>query len=297
MTGNPRQVASGDRHALSAWALAWPRRLHGLPPAVLRGLVPPRRLGVLVIGMSHTRALAEALAAAPDPRVGVLNVRTAKERIRQLEPPLMARYRPDVVVSVLGGAHHHLLGLVEGDEAFDFEFAGGPPPLPGRRLIPQAEIRAMLAEHMDSVLEKLTLLRRWYGRPTAHLSAPPPIADEAHIARYLGVMAQRHGLNPQLTPRPVRMKLYQVQNAILREHCRQNDIAFIEAPAGALDAEGFLAPAYRRNDPVHGNARYGHLALGAVYDFAAAHGVARPVGATVAAPGGAAVAPPPEASA
>ncbi|MBJ3778585.1 hypothetical protein JCR33_22985 [Acuticoccus sp. 2012] len=257
--------------------LPWPARYHHLPRFVLRGLVPPRKVPILIVGMSHTNAVAHALDHTPDRRFGIINLRqvkvpedtaemTAKEtraslRIRRRPIPLFARFAPTVVVSMVGGANHHMLGLFEHAEPFDFEMPGAPDVLPGRRRLTYAEVRAVFEFHVHNSLDTIALLRRYYGKPVLHISAPPPTSDEAHIRRTLAPTRGDAVARQPLTPAPIRMKMYLLQNQILREHCAANDITFVEPPAEALDDDGFLAEPYRSFDPVHGNVTYGQLVI------------------------------------
>jgi len=265
----PKSRPSADR---PAHVLPWPAVLHGLPPAVLRGFAPRRKVPILIIGNSHSGALRQALDPARDP--GVLVVRVASRPgavYPRLNPPLLARYQPEVAVSIMAGNHHNVFGLLEPPEPFDFIVPEMPETLPGRRIVPVAEVRAVLAAHIEAFVKKLDAMQKAFACPLAHVASPPPVGDETHIKTYPGGFAPRSGLNPEVAPKSVRMKFYLLQNAIVREHCAARGIAFIPAPEAALDAEGFLAAPFRNQDPTHGNARYGRLVLDEIKAFVAHH--------------------------
>jgi hypothetical protein len=254
---------------ISPRALPIPPRLHGLPGFVLRGGVPARRVPILVLGLSHANALAGALKSAPDPDFGVIVLRAGGySRLDRINPPLLARFAPGTVVSMIGGNEHHRLGLLEGPEPFDFEEPTVPWLDEGRRLIPRSQVRAALEKRLSTTIAKLRLLRTHYRQPTAHVASPPPIADEAHLARHLGAFARNAGAEPRFTPAAVRLKLYRLQNAILREACAAEDVAFMEPVAHALDEEGFLAAPFRKRDPTHANERYGAAVAEEIRAFA-----------------------------
>jgi hypothetical protein len=102
----------------------------------------------------------------------------------------------------------------------------------------------------------------------AMVSAPPPIGDDADLSKQLGVFRRRAGKAETITPGSIRLKLFGVQTALARTFCADRGITFIEPPAQACDAGGFLAPPYRRGDAVHGNQRYGALVLTQIDAFA-----------------------------
>ncbi|GAB5374096.1 MAG: hypothetical protein AcusKO_05580 [Acuticoccus sp.] len=94
------------------------------------------------------------------------------------------------------------------------------------------------------------LLGAYKGVPAAHVAGPPPIADDTHIKTYPGNYAPASGLNPEVTPRSVRMKIYRLQNRLIAAHCEARGIAFLPPPAGGLDAEGvFWHPRAARKTP------------------------------------------------
>lgn len=244
--------------------------MHGLPYWALRGLTPRRKVPVLVVGNSHTGALSQAYDSGKDP--GVLIVRVAGRDgtpYPRLRHPLLARYQPQVVVSMIAGNHHNAIGLLEAPEPFDFILPEAPETLPGRRIVPLVEVAAAMEAHFSPHLVRLDrLLAAYEGVPAAHVAGPPPIADEGHIKTYPGNYAPPSGLNPEITPRSVRLKLYLLQNKLMAAHCEKRGIAFLPPPAGGLDADGFLAPSCRKEDPTHGNAVYGRLVLEEIKAFA-----------------------------
>ncbi len=265
--------------------LPWPKALHGLPPAVLRGFTPRRKVPVLIVGNSHTGALTQAIDPNKDP--GILIVRVAGRDgtpYPRLRHPLLARYQPEVVVSLIAGNHHNAIGLIEPPEPYDFIVDDMPGTLPGRRIVPLGEIEAAIEAHMAPHMVRLDrLLGAFPGKPAFHVAGPPPIGDEGHIKTYPGNYAPASGLNPQITPKSVRMKLYLVQNRLLAAHCAARGITFVAAPEAGCDAEGFLAADCRKEDPTHGNAHYGRLVLETIKHAVANRGAAAPVAAEPAA--------------
>ncbi len=272
-----RRAEASNPHLLPSTMIKWPRKLESRMPApLLRGLKSAQPLPIFVLGMSHSRAVLDALGREPDPDIGVLLLpQGLKNRLGMVSPSLLSRFKPDVAVSMIGGNAHNILGLIEHPEPFDFEEPSVPTLFEDRRIVPRAQIRATLMLSMTAMLAKIRLLKQYYGKPTMHVASPPPIADEAHIARHLGSFAESAGLEPRFTPAPIRMKLYRMHNAIVKETCEAEGIHFVDAIPAALDADGFLAAPFRKSDPTHANARYGALVLEEIRKFADGHLPAR----------------------
>ncbi|MCF3931953.1 hypothetical protein L1787_00820 [Acuticoccus sp. M5D2P5] len=240
-----------------------------LPRMVLRGLKPARKLPVFVIGLSHTRSVYDVLKDDPDPRFGVLLIPKGKRsRLDEISPRLLSRFEPEIAVSMIGGNEHNLLGLIEQPEPFDFEEPSVPIMFEDRRIVPRAQVRAMLNLMLTGMLSKVRLLKRFYGKPTVHVASPPPIPDNEHLAQHLGAFAKSAGLEPRFTPAPIRLKLYRMGNQIVKEMCEAEGIHFIGPMEEALDENGFLAAPYRKADPTHANARYGAHVLDALRAYA-----------------------------
>jgi len=236
---------------------------------------PAIRVPVYVVGMSHTRALAAAIER--DGADDVMIDRATRATMgadHPLTPEQLARYAPTVAISMMGGNQHNRIGLFESPEPFDFYLDADDTVLPGRRIVRHAEMRANIMEMTSRSFERTTELAGFYKVPTAHVASPPPVYDEAHLVETLAEKAAQLGLPLKFTPPSIRMKLYRLQNRILQEWCDQNGIDFLPAPADGQTADGFLAPQFRRNDPTHGNARYGKLVLAQIRRYAAGHGAA-----------------------
>ncbi|XWN32191.1 MAG: hypothetical protein ROR55_03485 [Devosia sp.] len=256
-------------------SIPWPRPLQGLPAPMLRGLAPPSRAPLVVFGMSHIKALAMACIDAKEDRLALVFIKQRRKGTRTagLAPPLFARYRPKAVISMIGGNFHNLFGLLEHPEPFDFADPTLPELDTSRRIVPRSEMRALFKLQLEDHLNRIAALRQYYGVPMAHISSPPPNSDEDHLRNHLGGLAQKAGLDPQFTPKMIRLKLYRLQNEVLEEGCKALGVTFIGPPAKTIDEEGFLSAHYRQNDPTHGNSRYGKQVLRDVRGFAADAGV------------------------
>lgn len=262
-------------HELRPLPLPWPPLLNRMPPAVLRLGLPPRRPAVLVVGMSHADALLQALEREPVAEMGVVFIRKGSgDRTRRVTPQLLAQYEPQVAVSMLAGNEHALFSLLEHEEPYDFVEPTVWEVRPERRFVTRAELMSAFAPTFGGTIKRLKLMRRRFRGPMAHVAPPPPTGDEVHLGKFLGHFAVRaQGREVRFAPGSVRLKMYRLQNAVVREVCREAGIAFIGPPAEALGPHGFLTPPYRRNDPTHGNVHYGSLVRRDILAFARAHGV------------------------
>jgi hypothetical protein len=55
--------------------------------------------------------------------------------------------------------------------------------------------------------------------------------------------------------------MWQLQVDVLRRLTEEWDVQLLPPPAQALDAQGYLAPAYYADDATHANAAYGELLI------------------------------------
>lgn len=242
-----------------------------LPAPLRRMLRPARRVPVLIVGSSHTGAVSAALGLAPDPDYGVVRLSANKlPRTNGRGAGLYAALKPDIVILMIGGNHHHGLGLLEGPEPFDFESDEVPGIDPTRRLVSRQEMRAALTATTEKAVDRILAVRGAYpDLPMAYVCSPPPVSDANHLINHLKTFERKAGPDPKIGPAPVRLKLYHLQIAIFRDFCAEHGLDFIPAPEKAFDAEGFLRNRLRRNDPTHGNTEYGVLALETIKEYVA----------------------------
>ncbi|WP_443751182.1 hypothetical protein [Asticcacaulis solisilvae] len=226
----------------------------------------------LVIGQSHTEALSEALAAQPDSHIRVINYnRPESDTYRKgvFDPRMVAGIEPSVVVSMISGNFHNVLGLIEYPTRFNFmdanDRAGDVDK--DRVNIPYA----VMFDYLNTVmragfLQVLLAIRDLYGVPVHHVCSPPPHPDSDFIKENPGgYFSDKVHLG--VSPPPLRLKLYTLHSRIFREFCEENGIGFIPPPAEAVDADGFLAEPYWRRDPTHANAAYGALVARQINDL------------------------------
>jgi hypothetical protein len=252
---------------------------------VLRRDTTPRadpRAPILVIGLSHMWALEEASrrnGGAPDIAFVQLldrNLRWKFETRPGIEPSLPPRLAKavgersrELIVSLVGGNKHNILGLLNHPRPFDFVLLEEPdlPFTPGAECVPVELVADSLAKRVANELDFLRALRRATKLPIAHVESPPPNPSAEHIRRHPGIFKGRMD-SLGVAPAHLRYKLWRVHSAIVRAACAEAGIVLIPVPREALDAQSMLVESAWANDPTHGSAWYGSLVLKQIHAVA-----------------------------
>lgn len=224
-----------------------------------------RRRPLVCIGHSHTKCVAAAAAGRgielrsidfwgyPNPvqrENGTSRFRAEIER--QLE---------GTIFSMVGGSAYNMMGLVVHPRRFDFILPDSPDlPFDARaELVPYDAVRAGLAAITQEYLDLMAIIRATGKGPVFHIEAPPPYPDGDRMLADVPWMFFS-GMEREVSPRYLRYKLWRLHSDIVREFCERMGMSFVACPPEAVDAEGFLLPAYYQ-DTMHVNAAYGALVL------------------------------------
>ena len=232
------------------------------------------RRTVLVLGDSHTQALAKAYEARAerqpesddiqfdihwlakrkqDRSVGDLELPEALERATHLQPH-------DVMAISVAGTQHNILGLLQHDQPFDLFTRGEEMTLAeGRVVVPE---KALWDAFKGAAPTKKIVALRGKARCAAyHLATPPPKQDgefiSARVARYRDRVVAQAGVNPAAT----RLKLWKLEMRVIAHLCAEWNMHLVLPPVEAQTPEGFLKPEYYGDDATHANAGYGELVL------------------------------------
>jgi hypothetical protein len=248
----------------------------------------PYGMNLLVVGQSHVAAIRAAAKthreAFPDePRTRVIH--TLEEtyapefegvvdrdysgahfgpKLRAAIEDQIARHAPRVA-SVVGGNVHNALTLMRHPRPFDFLLPGedGPPPDEGAELIPEALVRATLAQKLQPDFARLRALREIAG-PFVHAESPPPIRDDAFIAaRAEAWFRERAGGEIAVAGAGLRWRMWRLTSRLLRDAVEGLGGHFLPVPPAVRDAEGFLRLDFAA-DPTHGNEAYGEALIRAI---------------------------------
>ena len=247
-----------------------------------------RKLAIL-LGHSHTGSLIQAIttrAVEDRPDRGDLHVAMFKMYQYDGQPPYLAadpaggdRFNPFVLDGAarfvadlgpptylvsFGGNDWAVLAMMKHRKPFDFIMPGAEDlPLDAEaELVPLHYIKAILASLVDRYLYQLFQLRKATDAPILLYLPPPPIGDNAFISEKMDDFFRKHAdFSGIVGTKFLRRKMWLLQNAMYRKVCAENDVTVIEAPAAAVDPEGYLATAFYGQDATHANPAYGDLML------------------------------------
>ena len=160
--------------------------------------------------------------------------------------------------------------LLQGEPAFDLFVAELPhlPVLPDRVIVPERAVRERFAETASGLAAFLERLSAQEPAGLVLVGAPPPKADTARLTTLLGIgaydakLAAANSLDPDrltLTPASVRLKLWQVEQTVLRCVAERFGCPVVPAPEACFDGAGCLHTDYWAEDATHANAAYGAL--------------------------------------
>lgn len=238
---------------------------------------------VLVVGDSHTQALAKAHAARggrqptsddvrfdvnwlaiPPKNRGNLPLADALERTASLQAD-------DVMVVSFAGTLHNGVGLLQHEQPFDF-FSRGDETMTlveGCVVVPENALWDMFKD-MAERHKKIARLREKARCRVYHLATPPPKGDDAFIKARMTRYRERSVAEAGLNHAATRLKLWKLEMRVLAHLCGEWSMQLLLPPAETQTTEGFLKPEYYGNDATHANAAYGELVLRQLEAVAAA---------------------------
>jgi hypothetical protein len=219
---------------------------------------------ILVIGNSHTTAIEAALTPELRQRIVVINLAVhfdpVNRRNKLLPPDMTQLFQPRRIFCTFGGSEHSVFGLLESPLRFDFATATQPEMDPQRTPVLAGLIRETLLRAMaPTALNNSRELRRLYDCPITHLCTPPPfrqLGERSVLPRVF-----QENLHLGISPPQIRRKLHEIHSEIARTEHQALGIGFMQVPAAAMDAEGYLLPECCGKDPTHANAHYGSLVI------------------------------------
>ena len=228
---------------------------------------------ILILGTSHVEAIAAARTPDEVQHIHTANLSNAAAPFDRKG----TRFRgvagtwtdPDLVLLTVAGNFHNVFCLLENSARFrlgDPVLGTVPEATPDRPFVPRDLLRA----HFDQRLDKVWAMQRaihvhFPAARFAHLSAPPPVValpELTEAERAEGgqkVMLRLLAFDSALAP--LRLAIWGLQQDLCREQAAALGAEFVDPPAAALDAGGYLAADHWTDDPTHGNAAYGRLVL------------------------------------
>ncbi|MCA2011131.1 hypothetical protein LCM17_06525 [Cereibacter sphaeroides] len=219
---------------------------------------------ILILGNSHSRMVLQAGERSGVPGGVELDVKWLGKNgdtsnAEALE--LIADLPPESLIAITHfGTLHNIIGILNHPVPFSLaESPAGPVPVPeGHAVIPLQQMRAFIERSLhkptfyDTVQAATTC-------PIVHYMPPPPKEIPGVRAKesYRGQKISEAGF----APKPSRLALWQLEDALVREYLSKRGIGSLDVPAQALTPEGFLAEEFFAPDMTHANWRYGALIL------------------------------------
>jgi hypothetical protein len=229
-------------------------------PPVVKKLSRPE---IMVIGNSHTMAVAMAQTPETKRRIKVINLASyfdpVNRRNKVLPPNIVDMFQPKRIFCSFGGSEHSVFGLLEAPVRFDFMTPQQSAVEPGRSVINYALVRATLERAMRNAMNHTRELRGLYACPITHVCTPPPFRALVE-GRRLPALFEAN-LHLGISPASIRKKLYDMHSDIARANAAALGIGFLEVPEGCTDADGFLLDEFCNREPTHANTRYGKLVI------------------------------------
>ena len=203
----------------------------------------------------NIRLVRRAVPAALGKMIG------AKKKPGLLDVAKILRRENITVLAAVGGVAHNFLSLAELEPPFDFvlparEDLGADP---SKDLVPYRLVREFLQRRCERVLPILAALKKMAAERMLVIESPPPVRDNAHVRQCLArQFANRFHADLRVTSPSFRYKIWRVNSEVYEDFCRREDLAFVRAPASAIEDGMFLRPeGWRAQDAIHGNAWYG----------------------------------------
>lgn len=231
------------------------------------------RARAIIIGDSHIHAIQSAITenlSTPDAiyfqawrlkgtkfgkPIGDVTVAKLLDEIKNLR-------NNDALVLALRGNTYNVVGLMNHPKPFDLEIPGFPniPEELVEERIPYSVVFAYFLKKITQEYGKLTIdiVGNCQSARKYLLAAPAPKFDNAHIIAGAETYFKDAGITDIGVAHPfLRLKLWEIQQRVLRMYCETYSITFLSNPDNTRDEAGFLKKFYYAKDATHANARYG----------------------------------------
>jgi hypothetical protein len=174
-----------------------------------------------------------------------------------------AKHDADVLVSGVQGNHYNAIGLLTDGAPFDVHVPEWPRmPDKDLPLLPLRIVEELLRDELKEFQLFASKLRILGYRCFMHLSAPPPVPDAEFIRSKLPLLPS--GDLPEVSAADVRLKLWTIQQRMVRKAVEEHGGILLGPPSGTQDGDGFLKREYWK-DSVHANAAYAALQLDQIH--------------------------------
>ena len=146
----------------------------------------------------------------------------------------------DLVASAVGGNQYAILGTIQHERPFDV-MEGAEAVQPGCELIPVRVMESVFEERLKEKEEaKIRAIKDATKARVVHLSPPPPKEDNDFILKHHETLFAKEGIAVAGVSSPeLRLKLWKIQDRMIRRMCDQIGVAFIPPPTEAVMPSGF----------------------------------------------------------
>jgi hypothetical protein len=201
--------------------------------------------------------------------------------------PALARELRDPETALMfcsvGGGEHVTVGLINSPRKFDIivpdaeadavvlRLQAAAPAADSREIIPYDVMKQNFRWRVGGIVPLFRTVRALSPHPLYCISPPPPIRDPAQMELTANAYADfrkamdAYGLNDPC----IYYKTWLIHKIVMQEYCRECGVGFIDPPAQAVGADGFLrAEFFLPADPMHANRHYGALVIDQVTQLA-----------------------------
>lgn len=225
---------------------------------------------ILVIGNSHTRAIANALGSNTYSMIDVVNLASFFDPVNRknkiLYPEIADLFHPKHIFCTFGGSEHTVFGVLENPVKFDFMTRTCHKTKPNREIILHGLVHATLQHAMRGAYRHMRELCDFFDCPVTHICSPPPFKDINDTVILPRVFQEN--LHLGINPPSIRKKMHEVHSNIAQEFSASLNIEFLGVPLDSTDSEGFLHDHLWTKDPTHGNANYGAMVIEQILEVA-----------------------------
>ena len=163
-----------------------------------------------------------------------------------------------LLVSVIGGNVHNVLGLLRHERPFDFRLSNESSPEVDleAELLVESTVALVLKRMAARDLARLRALHATVG-PFLQVESPPPLRDSASIEAASEAYFRDAGIaRVGVAPAGLRYRLWRLASRLFREAAEDLGCGFVPVPESVRDSDGFLRPELAA-DATHGNEQYG----------------------------------------
>jgi hypothetical protein len=179
---------------------------------------------------------------------------------QELESWLLSSERFDSIIVSISGSDY--LGLCISNSSVPWDFICpqvSDSVLTNRKLVPYAEVHNKVRDSIrHSTLGIKEIKRILPDSNVCYLEPPPPNGDNLFLIEHL-TWAQPLVDATGLSEPGLRLKLWHVQNQLIRDACDQSQVPFIALPDSCKDSQGFMIKECFGPDLMHGNLTFGEL--------------------------------------